>query len=55
MKIVLKKNGCTEQKFLYQIAKYECIYVSNKIFSILTDVVNPQGMLAIIQKENRRR
>ena len=48
----LKDEGCTEQKFLYQIAKYECIYVSSKVFGLLTDVVNPQGMLAIIEKEN---
>ena len=48
----IEDNGCTEQKFLYQIAKYECIYVSSKVFGLLTDVVNPQGMLAIIEKEN---
>lgn len=47
----LKDEGCIEQKFLYQIAKYECIYVSSKIFGLLTEVVNPQGMLAIIEKE----
>lgn len=47
----LKEDGCTEQKFLYQIAKYDCIYVSSKIFGSLTDVVNPQGMLAIIEKQ----
>ena len=46
------KEGCTEQKFLYQIAKYDCIYVSSKIFSLLTDVVNPQGMLAVIEKNS---
>lgn len=46
------KEGCTEQKFLYQIAKYDCIYVSSKIFGLLTDVVNPQGMLAIIEKKS---
>ena len=49
------KEGCEEQKILYQIAKYDCIYVSNKIFSLLTDVVNPQGMLAVIQKNSRRK
>lgn len=48
----LEENGCTEQKILYQIAKYDCVYVSSKIFSGLTDVVNPQGMLAVIEKEN---
>lgn len=52
MKIAWKKIGCAEQKFLYQIAKYDCIYVSSKIFGTLTDVVNPQGMLAIIEKKS---
>jgi len=46
-------KDCTiEQKFLYKIAKYDCIYVTSKIFALLTDVVNPQGMLAVIEKEN---
>lgn len=49
------KEGCEEQKILYQIAKYDCIYVDRKIFGLLTDVVNPQGMLAVIAKNNRRR
>ena len=49
----IKEDGCTEQKFLYQIAKYDCIYVSSKIFDTLTDVVNPQGMLAVIEKEGK--
>lgn len=48
----IKEDGCTEQKFLYKLAKYDCIYVSSKIFNLLTDVVNPQGMLAIIEKES---
>lgn len=50
----LKEDGCTEQKFLYQIAKYDCIYVSSKLFDTLTDVVNPQGMLAIIEKKKEK-
>ena len=45
------KDSEIEQKFLYKIAKYDCIYVSDKVFSLLTDVVNPQGMLAVIEKE----
>lgn len=49
----LKEDGCTEQKILYQIAKYDCIYVSSKIFALLTDVVNPQGMIAVIEKNGK--
>lgn len=46
------KEQCIEQKLLYQIAKYNCIYVSEKVFLGLTDVKNPQGMLAVIEMEN---
>ena len=35
---------------MYTIAKYDCIYVSKKVFEMLTDVVAPQGILAVIQK-----
>lgn len=44
------KDNCIDQKLLYRIAKYDCIYVAEKVFNLLTDVVNPQGMLAIIEK-----
>ena len=46
------KDNCIEQKFLYKIAKYDCIYVTEKIFGMLTDVVKPQGILAVIEKDN---
>lgn len=35
---------------MLEIAKYECISVSNKIFNIITQVTNPQGIMAIIEK-----
>ena len=35
---------------MLEIAKYECISVSNKIFNIITQVTNPQGIKAIIEK-----
>ncbi len=44
------KDNCIDQKLLYRIAKYNCIYVAEKVFSLLTDVVNPQGMLAVLEK-----
>ena len=46
------KNDCIDDKLLYKIAKFDCIYVTEKIFGILTDVVNPQGLLAVIEKES---
>lgn len=35
---------------LYDIAKYECIYVTEKIFRLITDVMAPQGIMAIVKK-----
>lgn len=45
-------SGAIDKKLLYEIAKYECIYVNKKIFSLITDVQNPQGILAVIEKQN---
>lgn len=45
------KDGSIGQKLIYEIAKYNCMYVSEKVFNYLTDVTNPQGILAVIQKE----
>lgn len=45
------KDDCVDNKILYRIAKYDCIYVSSKVFGGLTEVVNPQGMLAVIEKK----
>ena len=47
-----EKNGTLDKKLLYEIAKYNCVYVTEKVFNILTDVANPQGILAVIEKEN---
>ena len=35
---------------MLEIAKYECVYVTDKIFSSITQVTNPQGVMAIIEK-----
>ena len=36
----------------YEIAKLDCIYVSEKIFEYISDVKSPQGIMAIIEKDN---
>ena len=46
------REQCIEQKLLYQIAKYNCIYVTEKVFLGLTDVKTHQGMLAVIEMQN---
>ena len=46
------KTGEINQNILYEIAKYNCVYVDEKVFSNITDVQNPQGLLAVIDKKN---
>ena len=41
------------QKLLYEIAKLDCIYVNKKVFEYLTTVVNPQGIMAVIEKNSK--
>lgn len=45
-------DGSINQKLLYGIAKYDCVYVTKKVFDSITDVSNPQGILAVIEKKN---
>lgn len=47
------KDNIIEQKLLYEIAKYDCIYVSEKVFGAVTEVTNPQGILAVVKKDNK--
>lgn len=47
------QDGYIDNRLKYEIAKYDCISVSKKIFTLLTDVQNPQGLLAVIEKNNR--
>ena len=46
------KTGEIDQKVLYEIAKYNCVYVDEKVFNNMTDVQNPQGLLAVVEKKN---
>lgn len=40
---------------MLEIAKYECIYVTNKVFLSITQVTNPQGIMAIIEKNSENK
>lgn len=55
-KIVLcddcEKAESIPKELMYEIAKKDCIYVTNKIFSYISEVQEPQGILAIIEKNN---
>lgn len=46
------KKGDIAKKDLYEIAKYNCVYVDEKVFNNITDVQNPQGILAVVKKKN---
>lgn len=46
------KTGEIDQNVLYEIAKYNCVYVDEKVFSNITDVQNPQGILAVVEKKS---
>ena len=46
-------TGDLEQKILYEIAKYNCIYVNSKVYNFLTDVVAPQGIMAVVAKPSK--
>ena len=43
-------DGSIPKDLMYEIAKYDCIYVSKKIFEAISDVSTPQGILAVIKK-----
>ena len=46
------KTGEIDSKVLYEIAKYNCVYVDEKVFNNITDVQNPQGLLAVVEKKS---
>ena len=45
-----EKTSNIPKDLMYEIAKQECVYVTSKLFESLTDVTNPQGILAIVEK-----
>lgn len=45
-----QNNDIITKELMYEIAKYECIYVTENIFKTISDVNTPQGILAIIRK-----
>lgn len=49
-----EKTSNISKEQMYEIAKYECIYVTNKVFESITGVVNPQGILAVIERNNTK-
>ena len=55
IKYIIICDNCKSQsgisnELMYEIAKKTCIYVDEKIFNAITDVNNPQGIMAVIEK-----
>ena len=53
--IVLCEESVKEipKELISKIEKYKCIYVAEKIYKTLTQVVNPQEIIAIIKKKEK--
>ena len=49
------KTESMPKDLMYEIAKYDCIYVTKKIFKYISEVQEPQGILAVIEKNNSDR
>ena len=47
------KEKIIDKNLLYVIAKYECVYVTEKVFNLISDVKAPQGILSVIEKNNK--
>ena len=45
-----KNQNIIPSDLMYEIAKLNCIYVSEKVFNTITDVINPQGIMAVLEK-----
>lgn len=49
------KGDAIPKNIMYEIARFECIYVTEKVFNHITEVQNPQGILAIIEKQSNEK
>lgn len=47
-----EKTESISKDLMYEIAKYDCIYVTSKIFRYISEVQEPQGILAVVEKNN---
>lgn len=50
-----EKTENISKEEMYEIAKNNCIYVTEKIFKYISQVQTPQGILAIIEKNNNNK
>ena len=50
-----EKAEAIPKEIMYEIARYECIYITKKLYNYLTEVKTPQGILAVIEKESNEK
>ena len=43
-----EKTDSIPKELMYEIAKYDCLYVTSKIFKYISEVQTPQGVLACL-------
>lgn len=48
-----ERSDLIPKELMYDIAKLQCVYVTENLFKYLSEVQNPQGILAIIEKNNK--
>ena len=47
-----RQNCSLPQNLMYEVAKFDCVYVTEKVFNNITNVVNHQGIMAIVDKKD---
>lgn len=47
-----EKTNAISKNLMYEISKYDCVYVTKTVFNSITQVVAPQGIFAIVEKGN---
>ena len=56
--VICEENAKTNdisKSLMYEISKYDCIYVTKQVFSNITQVVAPQGIFAIVSKGEKEK
>ena len=59
VKTIIVCDNCDKeainQNSMYEVAKHNCVYVDEKVFNTITEVKNPQGILAVVEKQNKEK
>ena len=60
IKTIFICDGCMNEKdlekeLIYKLANLNIVYVEEKVFSTITDVETPQGILAVVSKEGKKK